>query len=234
AQARSDEAQAAASLLQEATENLPAEPALSLIAAAPLVAARAENHVIAESLSAAAAEAAASIAPLAATQPRKAALAASARGRKTMPALRASAQALRETLEAEVRPPPMLERSTVAIAAQRALDAIDSAPDRPESFAEASRLLSAAAQAERISQTPGNSSISAGIGSETPGVATVQAPEGGTVPAVLTLVPGSDGSAWQRLPDTHRRNIRVHGVERFSEEHQEAIRAYLRRLGEER
>ena len=45
---------------------------------------------------------------------------------------------------------------------------------------------------------------------------------------------GSGQAAWAQLPERVRAAIRAGGIERFSEEHREVIRAYFRRLGEER
>jgi hypothetical protein len=43
---------------------------------------------------------------------------------------------------------------------------------------------------------------------------------------------GVDQADWARAQERQRSDIGTVGIERFNEEHQEAIRAYLRRLGE--
>jgi hypothetical protein len=44
--------------------------------------------------------------------------------------------------------------------------------------------------------------------------------------------PGVDQADWARAQEKQRTDVGTVSIERFSEEHQEAIRAYLRRLGE--
>jgi hypothetical protein len=45
---------------------------------------------------------------------------------------------------------------------------------------------------------------------------------------------GTDQADWAKSRAEVRQNIKSGGVEQFSEEHQEAIRAYLKRLGEDK
>ncbi|MHC4251975.1 MAG: hypothetical protein ACYS9X_22885, partial [Planctomycetota bacterium] len=47
-------------------------------------------------------------------------------------------------------------------------------------------------------------------------------------------IAGIDQADWAKLPHRVRQSIKSGGVERFAEEHQEAIRAYFKRLLEEK
>ncbi len=73
----------------------------------------------------------------------------------------------------------------------------------------------------------GTSGVSAGGKTPPPTPDTGQMPAG-------KAPPGIDQAAWAKLSEHVRQAIRSGGSERFAEEHQEAIRAYYRKLGEER
>ena len=59
------------------------------------------------------------------------------------------------------------------------------------------------------------------------------APENGPMPTD-NAPPGIDQAEWAKLSERVQQAIRSGGSERFTEEHQEAIRAYYRKLGEEK
>nr|MBA3708755.1 hypothetical protein [Planctomycetota bacterium] len=123
--------------------------------------------------------------------------------------------------------------ATAAIAADRALAAIEAAPSSAESYKQAGGVLASAAQAERVQQATSQLASASGRSTDLPSPSTPGTAIGSAA-GMDHAAAGPEQSPFSRLSDQLRRNVRAQGVERFSEEHQEAIRAYLRRLGEQR
>lgn len=116
--------------------------------------------------------------------------------------------------------------------------AIAADPAKAESFQQAAHILGDAAEARRMDAASAASAASAQAraGAQPSGTSDKHSAEGdaGSAAKLDLKSEKDDRPEWARLSDKARRNVRVDGVERFSEEHQEAIRAYLRRLGEEK
>ena len=143
----------------------------------------------------------------------------------------------------------------------RALAALAQAPDAEGSFRQASATMAAAANAARgaaalqnvgkapaAAQTlaaatsaaskPGAPGPQQAQGAKPSALGTSEGgkpaePENGPMPTD-NAPPGIDQAEWAKLSERVQQAIRSGGSERFTEEHQEAIRAYYRKLGEEK
>ncbi len=123
-------------------------------------------------------------------------------------------------------------------AAGQALARVESAPADAHAYEEAARALARGAAQARQGASSGASS---------PAQASAPAGQGGGGTAargpagdVTSLPPAGEAAGaaaqeadWSRLPERLRTQIRRGAVHQFAEEHQEMIRAYFRRLGEE-
>jgi len=141
-------------------------------------------------------------------------------------------------------------------AAERALGQIARAPEEGESYRRAARELAKAASMERLAsaagpvqagpgqaqassqeraeQGGGQSSAQGSSQGGSSGSGQKQGRELGELAGFDRAAAGVDQAGWARLPERVRAAVRSGGVEKFAEEHREVIRAYFRRLGEER
>jgi hypothetical protein len=144
--------------------------------------------------------------------------------------------------------PASPEQDIAAEAAGEAKTSIAAAPKERESYQEASRTLSNAAGEVRLSQAGKQAAAAAsrkpggnqpGQGSNSQELAG-QPREGdynrptGSAAGLNEVVAGEDQAEWARLREKLREGTRSSTVEHFSEEQQEAIRAYFQRLSSEK
>ena len=152
------------------------------------------------------------------------------------------AQALAQQLSAEAQAatPPSAAAAPAAPAAAtadaqaaaQALSEIQAAPGQGSGFQQAAATLAAAAQQARMAHALGQGQgHSSQPGGENHGTASSTG-EAGSALGMRTAPAGIDQADWARSRAEVKQNVRTGGVEQFSEEHQEAIRAYLKRLGE--
>jgi hypothetical protein len=143
----------------------------------------------------------------------------------------------------------------VADPARQALAMIAANPADDGSYRNAAATLDAAAAAARMdgaagaagapgaagaaAGAPGQGAAAANSGKGGPGGRSGPGPSkgsantpGGSAAGLASNPGGSDHPDWARLSDQSQRNVRSEGVDHFSVEHQEAIRAYLQRLAE--
>jgi len=143
----------------------------------------------------------------------------------------------------------------VADPARQALAMIAANPADDGSYRNAAATLDAAAAAARMdgaagaagapgaagaaAGAPGQGAAAANSGKGGPGGRSGPGPSkgsantpGGSAAGLASNPGGSDHPDWARLSDQAQRNVRSEGVDHFSVEHQEAIRAYLQRLAE--
>ena len=150
-------------------------------------------------------------------------------------------------------------RAVAAGAAGEASGQIRAAPKEWNAYKEASQTLADAAEQLRLGQAgaetaearppcqePGSEAggeqpglAQKGPSSPTPGSASAQDSGSterpvGDATGLASSARGEDQAEWARLAARLRQSVRSTGIEHFSEEQQEAIRAYYRRLGEGR
>ncbi len=128
---------------------------------------------------------------------------------------------------------------------EHALGQIESAPKQHQSYMKASQHLAQAAAQARMDQAVQSAEMDQPVRPGSPGMdQSLSSPGGdgsgqlaggdpGDLSAFEQAQAGQDQADWARLNERIRRAIRSEGVEAFTEEHQEAIRAYFKRLGEE-
>jgi hypothetical protein len=142
------------------------------------------------------------------------------------------------------------ETELAAQAATEAKTAIEAAPNQGESYHHAARTLSAGAAEVRLWQAgcqaaAAQSAALAQAGRQTqpaphPGGPTDRPHEGdysrpvGSAAGLDQPVTGDEQSSWARLREKLRQAVRATGLEHFTEEQQEAIRAYFKRLATEK
>jgi hypothetical protein len=151
---------------------------------------------------------------------------------------------------AQIAGAPSLSPPALARAAAEALSTVQSGSDQAQSYVDAAQLLTEAASQARLASASRNRASTAGSQqgqgqsqaegqrqqsqqSGSGGGAGQQEPTGDTGVEFAAAGAASEDATWARLPERVRSAIRSGGIERFSEEHREAIRAYFRRLGEE-
>jgi PA14 domain len=131
-------------------------------------------------------------------------------------------------------------RGAAGAAVQDALSTVNAAPASAAAYQRAAgQLAAAAAQLSAQAGAPGQSSAKGGPGSASAQSSNSNSGQGssassdpGDMSGFEKRRRGEDGAGWARLSDSLRRNIRSGGLTDFAEEHQEAIRAYFRKLAE--
>jgi hypothetical protein len=139
-------------------------------------------------------------------------------------------------------PPPAATPSS-AQAAQEALAAVAAAPAQRQSYQQAADILNRAASQQRSKRAMAANPAAAAAKAETAAAKAQGLAQGvnrehaGTDPAAIASdapVGGADGADWARLSRRLRTDIHGGAADAFPEEHREPIRAYFRRLAEEK